>query len=199
MQVAGVHETARYTSHVLMATDDSCIRGYRRLAAPSQPFGTVLFGQLFHPGREVMESQDGSLPVAVAPSAVPNERFHVMPRALTVDEVSRDRRRLRGRRPPPGAAGLHGVEIVASHGYLPSQFLNPATNLRTDALRRVAGEPVAIPARDPRGDAATRSATRTVVGPADIRSTSRTRRACRRRRRARRPAGRSPRRGWSTT
>jgi len=132
VQVAGVHDTARYTSHVLMATDDSCIDGYRRLVDAVVPFGTVLFGQLFHPGREVMESQDGSLPVAVAPSSVPNERFHVMPRALAVDEVAEivdgyvaAARRLR-------AAGLHGVEIVASHGYLPSQFLNPAVNLRTD-------------------------------------------------------------------
>ena len=31
-QVAGVHETARYTSHLLMATTDACIPGYRRLA-----------------------------------------------------------------------------------------------------------------------------------------------------------------------
>src|SRR5271166_5258233 len=29
MQVAGVHETARYTYHVLMATDETCIPGYR--------------------------------------------------------------------------------------------------------------------------------------------------------------------------
>ena len=132
VQVAGVHDTARYTSHVLMATDDSCIEGYRRLVDAVAPHGTVLFGQLFHPGREVMESPDGSLPVAVAPSSVPNERFHVMPRALALDEVVEivdgyvaAARRLR-------AAGLHGVEIVASHGYLPSQFLNPAVNLRTD-------------------------------------------------------------------
>ena len=30
-------------------------------------------------------------------------------------------------------AGLDGVEIVGSHGYLPAQFLNPRVNLRTDA------------------------------------------------------------------
>jgi 2,4-dienoyl-CoA reductase-like NADH-dependent reductase (Old Yellow Enzyme family)/thioredoxin reductase len=132
MQVGGVHETARYTVHVLMAVDDSCIAGYRRVADTVHQFGTKLFGQLFHPGREVMESQDGSSPVALAPSAVPNERFHVMPRALTrpliaeiIDGYASAAARL-------ARAGLDGVEIVASHGYLPSQFLNPNVNRRED-------------------------------------------------------------------
>ena len=132
-QVAGVHETARYTAHLLMATDDGCIPGYRALAEAVHGHGAAVFAQLFHPGREIMESADGLLAVAYAPSSVPNERFHVMPRALTprmIDEIvagyAAAARRMR-------AAGLDGVEVVASHGYLPAQFLNPRVNLRDDA------------------------------------------------------------------
>ncbi|GAB2176057.1 oxidoreductase [Dongia sp. agr-C8] len=132
VQVAGVHDSARYTTHVLMATSDDCIPGYRKIADVCHANGTTVFGQLFHPGREVMESQDGTAPVAYAPSAVPNERFHVMPRPLTrriireiIDGYGSAARRLQ-------KAGLDGVEIVASHGYLPAQFLNPRVNLRED-------------------------------------------------------------------
>ncbi|WP_030267507.1 FAD-dependent oxidoreductase [Streptomyces violens] len=132
VQVAGVHESARYTTHVLMATDDTCIEGYRRLADAVHRHGARAVGQIFHPGREILESRDGSAPVAWAPSATPSERFHVMPRAMTVAEIQEviqgygaAARRLR-------AAGMDGVEIVASHGYLPAQFLNPQVNRRTD-------------------------------------------------------------------
>lgn len=131
-QVAGVHETARYTSHMLMATDESCIEGYRRLAATCHAHGAALFSQLFHPGREIMEGGDGLLTVAYAPSVTPNERFRVMPRALDqamIDEIvagyGAAARRMQ-------AAGVDGVELVASHGYLPAQFLNPRVNRRTD-------------------------------------------------------------------
>jgi 2,4-dienoyl-CoA reductase-like NADH-dependent reductase (Old Yellow Enzyme family) len=132
VQVAGVHPSAKYTSHVLMADTDECIPGYRALVEALHRHDCRAFGQLFHGGREVMESQDGSLPVSLAPSAVPNERFHVMPRAMPtalIGEVvagyGAAARRLRD-------AGMDGVEIVASHGYLPAQFLNPRVNQRTD-------------------------------------------------------------------
>src|ERR1700675_2050883 len=133
LQVSGVHETARYTNHVLMATDDGAIAGYRSVAQAVHRHGTVLFGQLFHPGREIAEADGGLLSVAYAPSAVPNERFHVMPRPLKqpmIDAIVHGygdaARRMQ-------TAGLDGVEIVASHGYLPAQFLNPRVNLRDDA------------------------------------------------------------------
>ncbi|NWC87379.1 FAD-dependent oxidoreductase [Pseudomonas reactans] len=132
LQVAGVHDSARYTSHVLMATDDSCVDGYRELAETCHAHGTVVLSQIFHPGREIMESADGLLAVAYSASGVPNERFRVMPRALDqvmINEIvagyAAAARRLH-------EAGIDGVEVVASHGYLPAQFLNPRVNRRTD-------------------------------------------------------------------
>ena len=132
VQVAGVHETARYTSHMLMADDDTCIEGYRALAQKIHAQGTKIFGQLFHPGREIMETDDGTAPVAYAPSAVPNSRFGVMPVTLDhamineiIEGYAASAFRLK-------QAGLDGCEIVASHGYLPAQFLNPSINQRED-------------------------------------------------------------------
>jgi len=132
VQVAGVHPTAKYTDAVLMADTDACIPGYQALMAAVAPYGTVVFGQIFHDGRELMESEDGTLPVALAPSAVPNERFHVMPRAMSVEQIEEMVDCYAAAAHRLMRAGLHGVEVVASHGYLPAQFLNPQVNLRTD-------------------------------------------------------------------
>ena len=132
IEVASVHSSAVYTSHTIMADTDACIPGYQRIARAVHQYECRAFGQLFHPGRENFESLDGSAPVAYAPSAVPNERFHVMPRPMSrtlihdvIDGYGDAAVRLR-------EGGLDGVEIVASHGYLPAQFLNPHVNLRTD-------------------------------------------------------------------
>lgn len=79
-----------------------------------------------------MESADGLLAVAYSASGVPNERFRVMPRALDQEMINEivagyaaAARRLH-------QASIDGVEVVASHGYLPAQFLNPRVNRRTD-------------------------------------------------------------------
>ena len=132
VQVAGVHESARYTSHMLMATDDACVEGYRRLADAVHAHGTALFAQLFHPGREVLDLEAGTRRVCMAPSSVPNERGRVTPRALTGEEIEEIIEGYAQAAARLVRAGLDGVEVVASHGYLASQFLNPVTNLRED-------------------------------------------------------------------
>jgi 2,4-dienoyl-CoA reductase-like NADH-dependent reductase (Old Yellow Enzyme family) len=132
IQVSGVHPTARYTSSELTADAGACIPGFTDLSSAIHRHGATVFGQLFHGGREIMETADGTLAVAWAPSPVPTERFHVMPRAMPealileiVEGFGAAAARLE-------QAGFDGVEVVASHGYLPSQFLNPRTNLRDD-------------------------------------------------------------------
>jgi 2,4-dienoyl-CoA reductase-like NADH-dependent reductase (Old Yellow Enzyme family) len=132
IQVSGVHPTARYTSSELTADAHACIPGFTDLAAAIHRHGATVFGQLFHGGREIMDTADGTLAVAWAPSPVPTERFHVMPRGMPeplileiVEGFGAAARRLE-------QAGFDGVEVVASHGYLPSQFLNPRTNRRED-------------------------------------------------------------------
>jgi 2,4-dienoyl-CoA reductase-like NADH-dependent reductase (Old Yellow Enzyme family) len=133
IQVAGVHPTARYTSSELTADTDATIPGFRRLAAAVHGHGATVFGQLFHGGREIMDTEDGTLAVALAPSSVPTERFHVMPRAMPAALIEEILGGFGAAAARLDAAGLDGVEIVGSHGYLPSQFLNPRVNLRDDA------------------------------------------------------------------
>ena len=132
LQVSGVHETARYTSHVLMATDESSVPGYQAVAEAVHRHGATIFAQLFHPGREVMDGARGMAPRAKAPSDEPQERFKVVPEALSTDEI-KDIIAGYGRAAKRIAdSGIDGVEIVASHGYLPIQFFNPSVNTRTD-------------------------------------------------------------------
>ncbi len=152
MQVAGVHETARYTSHLIMATTDDCIPGYQDVVAACKPFGTKIFGQLFHPGREIMESQDGTAPVAYAPSAIPNERFHVMPRRMSKRMIKEIIEGYADAAVRLQKGHLDGVEIVASHAYLPAQFLKRAHQSSDRRVWWQLREPAALHSRGGRGN-----------------------------------------------
>ena len=132
LQVSGVHESARYTTHLLMPTEPNCVDGYRKMADMCHAHGTKVFAQIFHPGREIMEAGEGLLAVAYSASAVPNERFHVMPKPLNqrmINEISEGYVQAASYL---HEAGIDGAEFVASHGYLPAQFMSTQVNLRED-------------------------------------------------------------------
>ncbi len=131
-EVALVHSSAVFVASPIRVDRDDCIPGYRRLAQAVHGHGCGLIAQLFHPGREMLASEDGTAPVSYSASPTPNERFHVMPRPMTQDMISEvisahGDAALRMRE-----AGLDGVEIVGSHGYLPAQFLSRHVNQRSD-------------------------------------------------------------------
>ncbi len=131
-EIIATHETAGFSSQLLRADSREAIPAYRTLTETCKRYGSKMFAQLFHPGREILSAYSGMLPVAWAPSAVPNERFHIMPKPLPaalIEEI------IAGHGVAASnlaEAGFDGFEIVASHGYLPAQFLNPRTNLRQD-------------------------------------------------------------------
>ncbi|TXH35515.1 MAG: FAD-dependent oxidoreductase [Rhodospirillaceae bacterium] len=132
VQVVGVHDTARYTTEVLMASDDACIPSFKALFEAIKAEGARVFVQLFHPGRELLGRRNGVQQSAYSASHAPAERFRIVPRMLSGQEINdiiqgygSTARRL-------AAAGADGVEIVASHGYLPSQFWNAKINARRD-------------------------------------------------------------------
>lgn len=131
-EVALVHESAVFVADPIRVDTDDCISGYRRLADTIHRHDCGLIAQLFHPGREMLASEDGTTPVSFSASATPNERFHVMPRPMPPEMIADVIAAFGDAALRMHKAGLDGVEIVASHGYLPAQFLNPQVNRRED-------------------------------------------------------------------
>ncbi|MFK7762413.1 MAG: FAD-dependent oxidoreductase [Roseobacter sp.] len=133
IEAARVHPSGNSGRPAIRAYDPACVPGYAKLAQACQAEGCKVFGQLSHPGREMTLATDGSHAVAYAPSSVPNERFHVMPREASIPLIGEIVAGFEVSAANLREAGLDGIEIVASHGYLLGQFLNPRVNLRTDA------------------------------------------------------------------
>ena len=132
LEAARAHVSGDSGRPAIRAYEDACIPGYRRIGEACHPFGCKVFAQLSHPGREMPQAADGTLAVAVAPSAIPNERFHVMPREMSVALIKDVVRGFESAAGRIRLAGLDGIEVVASHGYLIAQFFNPRVNIRSD-------------------------------------------------------------------
>lgn len=133
LECTAVHESAFFHSTVINGFEDGCVPGFRKIAEAVHENGTTVFGQLFHPGAEVFGiANDGTRTASYAPSQVKHERFlgtaSPMSREMIWDVI----KGYAGTAQRLVEAGLDGVEVVASHGYLPAQFLNPRINRRTD-------------------------------------------------------------------
>jgi len=127
-----LHPSYGFEDSFLYAGSDRIIPGLNKLAETCRAEGTPVFGQLFHAGRGVRLSHDGSKPLAYSASDVPDERYRVIPVPMPNDmvwELIDSYANAAGRL---AEANLNGVEILAGMGYLISQFLNPQTNLRKD-------------------------------------------------------------------
>ena len=120
------------TPEIQLLSDDG-IEGYRRLAQAVHQHGAKIISQLSHAGRCSARQIDGVREVVYAPSAVPDHRFHTMPREMPEEMVAEIIEACGKGAERLAKSGVDGVELMASHGLLFAQFLNPNTNLREDA------------------------------------------------------------------
>ncbi|MCH6264299.1 MULTISPECIES: FAD-dependent oxidoreductase [Neobacillus] len=130
LEAAAVHPSGMLTTNTIAGYDENVIPAYLELASGVHQYGTKVFSQLFHGGREVVSSEYRN--AAWAPSAVPSLRFSTMPKPMSIEEIKDviEGFAISARLAKEG--GLDGVEICCSHGYLPAQFWAEHTNLRTD-------------------------------------------------------------------
>ena len=79
-EIAQVEERAIYSAQALRIVSDSQIEAYSKLAQAIHAEDSRVLVQLFHPGREMHVQPDGRRAVAWAPSEIPSDANHVMPR-----------------------------------------------------------------------------------------------------------------------
>jgi 2,4-dienoyl-CoA reductase-like NADH-dependent reductase (Old Yellow Enzyme family) len=128
-----VDATARAEAGNVVIEDDRHLPMLRRWAEAAQAHGTKMWLQLNHAGRQSPRRLSRR---PLAPSAVAMKGFagaFAKPRAMTEPEIEAIIERFARAATVAKAAGFHGVQIHAAHGYLISQFLSPRTNLRDDA------------------------------------------------------------------
>lgn len=135
---AVVHPSSARRQRVLVEDySEHVLPGLARRAEMMRSHNVVAVGQLVHLGRELI-GMDADYP-ALAPSDIRSPRDPFPPRVLDkagiaelVEAFGHSAHNLQ-------RTGHDGVEIHAAHGYLPAQFMSPATNIRTDEY---GGDPV---------------------------------------------------------
>ncbi len=125
------YELGRAETNQLRIDDDRFISGFRRLAQSIHKYGTKIFVQLHHAGRQSNSLLTGGKkmvwPIPVTCLAVGEE-----PRELTTSEVKSLIQKFIDGAYRAKVAGIDGVEVHGAHGYLINQFLSPNTSLRKD-------------------------------------------------------------------
>ena len=115
----------------IAATSDRHIPSLARLASTVHKYGSKIFIQLHHPGREGVSSLIGGQPCVSASDRMCNVSKQET-RPMTLDEIHELVEQFGDAALRCKKAGIDGVELHCAHGYLLQQFLSPYTNKRTD-------------------------------------------------------------------
>ena len=110
---------------------DEAISDFKKLATIIKDGGARAWVQLFHAGAYSHPMFVGGQQ-PIAPSAVYSRYSQTTPREMTLEDIHQVQGAFARAAERAKEAGFDGVEILASAGYLITQFLSPRTNNRTD-------------------------------------------------------------------
>lgn len=110
---------------------DEHIELNKELTKMVHSYGSTIFCQMYHPGRQSSHFVNGGVQ-PIAPSATKDPICMDLAREMTVEEIhtlvnefAEAARRCKG-------SGFDGIELHCAHGYLLAEFLSPYVNKRTD-------------------------------------------------------------------
>nr|7FEV_A Chain A, FMN binding [Ascochyta rabiei] len=107
---------------------------FKELATEAKKHGSLIVGQVSHPGRQV-ESKIQKNPVSASDVQLKGEVMGMTfakPRAATDEDIANIIQGFVHAAQYLEKAGYSGIELHGAHGYLLAQFLSPTTNKRTD-------------------------------------------------------------------
>lgn len=116
----------------LSLASDATIPSFQKLADSVHQYGTKIFAQLQHPGRESFVALHDGITELVSSSPIPSITGPQPTRALETGEVEDLVKDFVAAAMRAKKAGMDGVELHAAHGYLIQQFLSANDNYRTD-------------------------------------------------------------------
>ncbi len=116
---------------ILVLDSDDKIPDYAKLTSAIKKEGALSWIQLFHAGAYSYSKFTGG-PDPIAPSPIFSKYSKLVPREMTLDDIREAQEGFVKAAVRAKKAGFDGVEIIASAGYLITQFLSPLKNQRTD-------------------------------------------------------------------
>lgn len=113
---------------------DARFDAFKKMADASKAHGSLVVGQVSHPGRQV-EQRLQSDPVSASDIQLTAELMGMKfakPHAASLDEIKSIKKQFVHAAEYLHKAGYDGIQLHGAHGYLLAQFLSNTTNKRTD-------------------------------------------------------------------
>ncbi len=131
--VTYVHESGRSAATQSSIARDENIPGFKRLTKAVHDQGAKACVQLFHAGREAARYRNPLNEEAIGPSLIEGDPYFTgRYRPMSDGEIWEAIGAFGDAAKRAREAGFDAVQVHGAHAYLPSQFLSPYTNRRSD-------------------------------------------------------------------